>query len=628
MTTRSGSNSNNKRNHRYPRNSSLSLEEHTEKTTIFYGDKKATNALIQFVSRAEKKIDSVIDSNAPSVIVDISEIEKERLAARDRGVKFRYVTEINKDNISYCKEMLKFSEIRHLDGLKGNFEVSDNKEYVATATLQKAEPITQLIYINVKEVVEQQQYIFDSFWNRAIPSEQRIKEIEEGIQPDITEVIANYEQAEKIEWELLRSAKEEIQIVYSTVNAFHIQEHGGTIEYLYKLAEEKGVKVNIITPTDSSVRQHIEKLLRQGHKNNVQFHEIAPTLDIKLKTLVVDRKYVLIVELKHDIKETLTTALGFSFYSNSKEAAISYASIFQTLWNQSEVYTQLREADEIKTEFINIAAHELRTPIMPIIAGLEILEDNLLSSSILDKKTAPAHEIKQGLDIINRNALRLQKLSEDILQVSRIESGKFGINIDKQDTDINSLITDTINDIEKKYSYTGKLDRVTISFANHLHDKNERQLQYTNQSQQIQKVNHKKNPLHVQCDASAISEVLFNLLDNAMKFTDKGKITVSCRVAESSFLTNITAKNDVVIISIKDQGTGVDPSLKDRLFVKFATKSANGAGLGLYLSKKIVEAHGGKIWIQEEVSNNNHSANSNKGATFKFSIPIHQKSTS
>ena len=146
------SNSNNERNHIYQRNSSLSSEEHAEKTTVFYGDEKATNALIQFVSRAEKKIDSVIDSNAPSVIVDISEIEKERLAARDRGVRFRYVTEINKDNISYCKEMLKFSEIRHLDGLKGNFEVSDNKEYVATATLQKVKPITQLIYINVKEL--------------------------------------------------------------------------------------------------------------------------------------------------------------------------------------------------------------------------------------------------------------------------------------------------------------------------------------------------------------------------------------------------------------------------------------------------------------------------------------------
>ena len=260
---------------------------------------------------------------------------------------------------------------------------------------------------------------------------------------------------------------------------------------------------------------------------------------------------------------------------------------------------------------------------MPIIAGLEILEGNLLTSSLLDKESLPSHEIKQSLDIINRNAFRLQKLSENILQVSKIESGKFRINIDKEDIDINSLITDTINDIEKKYNYTGKLDRVTISFDNNLDDNHK---QYTNQSQQIQKENHTKNPLHVLCDASAISQVLFNLLDNAMKFTDKGKIMVSCKVAESPNMPNITAKNDVVIVSIKDQGTGVDPSLKDRLFVKFATKSANGAGLGLYLSKQIVEAHGGKIWIQEELSGNNRSANNNKGATFKFSIPIRQKS--
>jgi signal transduction histidine kinase len=571
----------------------------------------------------------VIDSAAPSVIISIEGIKKERFAARDRGVRLRYVTEINKDNIAYCKEMLKFSDIRHLDGVKGNFEVSDNKEYVATATLQKAKPITQLIHINVKEVVEQQQYVFDSFWDRAIPSAQRISEIEEGIIPDITEVIANYEQAEKVEWNLLRSAKEEIQIVYSTVNAFHIQERGGTIEYLYKLAEEKDVKVNIITPTDNSVREHIQKLLQQTG-NNLQFHEIAPTLDIKLKTLVIDRKHVLIVELKHDIKETLSTALGFSFYSNSKEAAISFASIFQTLWNQSEVYAQLREADEIKTEFINIAAHELRTPIMPIIAGLEILEDKLLSSSLLDKEPASAQEIRQGFDIVNRNALRLQKLSEDILQVSKIESGKFRINIDKEDIDINSLITDTINDIEKKYKCTGKLDRVAISFANNLYDKEE----------QKQEENRTKDPLFVQCDESTISEVLFNLLDNAMKFTDQGKIMVSCEVEGSSSMTENSkmardnsnnnyenkVKNDVAIVSIKDQGTGIDPSLKDRLFVKFATKSANGAGLGLYLSKKIVEAHGGKIWVEEERNGDNHSTINNKGATFKFSIPLHQRS--
>ena len=124
-----------------------------------YGTQKSTKALVEFVSRAKQKIDSVIDSTAPSVIIEVEYIRKERFAAaKDRGVEFRYVTEITKDNLSYCKEMLKFAEIRHLDGVKGNFEVSNIKEYVAATTLQSAnkqQPMPQLIYSNVKEVVEQ-----------------------------------------------------------------------------------------------------------------------------------------------------------------------------------------------------------------------------------------------------------------------------------------------------------------------------------------------------------------------------------------------------------------------------------------------------------------------------------------
>jgi hypothetical protein len=161
-------------------------------------------------------------------------------------VEFRYVTEITKDNLPYCKEMLKFSEIRHLDGVKGNFEVSDIKEYVAATTLQSAnkqQPMPQLIYSNVKEVVEQQQYVFDTLWSRAIPSEQKIREIEYGIIPEITEVIQSPEEAERREWDLLRKARKEVQIIYSTANAFYIQERTGTIQFLNQLAEEGDVSI-------------------------------------------------------------------------------------------------------------------------------------------------------------------------------------------------------------------------------------------------------------------------------------------------------------------------------------------------------------------------------------------------
>ena len=244
-------------------------------------------------------------------------------------MKFRYVTEITKDNLSYCKEMLKFSEIRHLDGVKGNFEVCDEKEYVAATTLQSAnkqQPMPQLIYSNVKEVVEQQQYIFDTLWSRAIPSEQKIKEIEYGITPEITEVIHSPEDAERREWDLLRKARKEVCIIYSTANAFYIQERAGTIQFLNQLAEE-GVSIKLLTPTDDHIRESMQNLKHHHHNNHdhdhdhlqqqqqqqqhnklIEFRSIASTLGIKIKSLVVDRKYSLILELKNDSKESITTA--------------------------------------------------------------------------------------------------------------------------------------------------------------------------------------------------------------------------------------------------------------------------------------------------------------------------------
>jgi hypothetical protein len=177
-------------------------------TKVYHGSNKANNALLQFVDRAKNKIDSCINSTAPSVIIEVNSIKEKRIAAvKEKGLKLRYVTEITEDNINYIKEMLTFSEIRHHDGMKGNFEVADQREYVAVATLHKAQEIPQLIFSNLPEIVEQQQFVFDSFWNRAVPAEQKIKEIEEGIVSPITVIYSDYKEAEKKEWEMLRKAK-------------------------------------------------------------------------------------------------------------------------------------------------------------------------------------------------------------------------------------------------------------------------------------------------------------------------------------------------------------------------------------------------------------------------------------
>ena len=129
-------------------------------------------------------------------MIDVQAIKEARINAKDRGVKFRYIMEITKDNLSYCKKIIKESdaELRHLDKVKGNFEINDGgKEYITTAHLQKAKPLKQLIYSNVKEIGEQQQYVFNTLWNKAIPSKEKIKEIEEGIIPEFTDIIQNAE---------------------------------------------------------------------------------------------------------------------------------------------------------------------------------------------------------------------------------------------------------------------------------------------------------------------------------------------------------------------------------------------------------------------------------------------------
>jgi signal transduction histidine kinase len=225
----------------------------------------------------------------------------------------------------------------------------------------------------------------------------------------------------------------------------------------------------------------------------------------------------------------------------------------------SDFFKSIQKQLIMQTEFINIAAHELRTPIMPILLNVELLE----SESGGDRE-----EIR----IIARNAKRLQHLTENILSVSRIESKTLKLN--EKVFEINDALANAIRD--EKIQIENKninLQHETIS-----------------------------DKMCVEADRDRVAQVISNLLHNAIKFTDNGTILITSKRVGNE-----------IIVSIQDNGPGIDPQIMPVLFSKFATKSDKGTGLGLYICKNIIEAHGGKIWAQNNAEKN--------GAIFSFSLP-------
>jgi signal transduction histidine kinase len=241
----------------------------------------------------------------------------------------------------------------------------------------------------------------------------------------------------------------------------------------------------------------------------------------------------------------------------------------------SSQYEKLKQSDKMKDEFVNIAAHELRTPIQPILGLSEIMRPKVNS------------EDQVYVDVIVRNAKRLQRLTEEILDVTKIESQS--LKIEAEEFNLKDVIVNCINDVI--------LDK-------HL----------TNDGKDKPKILYDPKDLPLKADKNRISQVVSNLMSNALKFSSGGTISV-----QSSLKSNDKNNNNEVIVSIKDNGQGIDPEILPRLFSKFATKSYSGTGLGLFICKSIVEAHGGSIWAE-----NNSDG---KGATFSFTLPLSKIST-
>ena len=699
-----------------------------ESTEILRGVEDTTRAVVLFFTNANW-VNVCADSLAPSVAMGAEPIKECYENLKSRQVKVRWITEITKDNLSYCRALMQYAELRHLDGIKGNFGVSDTA-YIATATLNKAQPVAELIYSTAKSVIEQNKNIFDTLWSKAIMAEDRIREIEEGVTrteiravkdpreilqdtiglvrrskqysicsvPDgllyahsysfdafkeildlhrggkhagirwvtkiediedsrLLEVIKTFmqlgmqirhvttippmsfgvsekemgvtvenmrggslnasaifssepaiveqfaaifeelwnrginakERIEEIESQtktfidiienpaeiqkryhaLVESATQQILLFLPTTTAYRREEKIGIFESLEE-AVARGANIRILLPTDKEIEEKIQQKIKLKKGIEIRKIKTSITTEARSKILIVDNRTYLMVELKDNSKETFVEAVGSAIISNSKSTILSYVTMFDSLWRQAELYEKLEAHDRMQKEFINIAAHELRTPTQAILGYSELLQDD------------SGEHTADMLKALTRNAYRLQRLITDILDIARIESGTLILEVES--VNLTDLITTAIGDAKNQVKISGK--SIEISYFH----------------KQIQDAQQKKD-LIVDADKDRILQVLSNLLSNALKFTKEGSIAVTTEKVENE-----------VIVKVEDSGSGIDREIFPNLFERFVSKSEKGTGLGLFISKNITLAHGGRIWAE----NNPDGI----GAMFAFSLPI------
>ena len=537
-----------------------------EGTEVLNGVDTVMDTLLQFLHRTDSKIDACVDYTRPSLAIDIQVFREAFLDAKKRGVKLRYVTETTKDNISYCKQMMTMvDELRHLDGIKGNFYISDT-EYLAPATFHEAgKSATQIIYSNVKEVIEHQKYVFETLWNKTIPAEQRIREIEEGTEVEFYEVITDNEKASQILVDMVKSTKREALIFLPNDKALVRIDKLGIIDYLVK-ASQDGANVKIICQLSDENTEIQKKISENASDIRILDGNSSP-----YGMYIIDREKFLRAELKRPEAEEFSDAIGLVVYSNRRTTVDSFESVFELLWNERMLVEELKKAHRMQKEFISIAAHELKTPIQAILGMSGLLK-------YYPEKT------DQVIEVINRNAIRLQRLSANILDATRIEGQT--LKLEKERFNVRDLIPTIIEDYKERIKGNTD-DKVELIYDDNLNN----------------------NPIVVDADKERIIQVISNLLSNSIQFTIKGYI----------FL-NIVADNDSkeVVVTVGDTGVGIDPEILPRLFSKFVTRSQKGTGLGLFISKSIIEAHGGRIWAENNVLDG-------QGTIFCFTLPLEIK---
>jgi len=311
------------------------------------------NEVVENYSRLKTNMDTCVDDQGAVVTVKAKPIWEGLIALKNRGIRTRWITDITKENLNYCKEIMKVAEIRHLDGIKGAFGVHDGRYYFASANVTKEGKIFpgELIVSTVKVIVQQQQQIFNLLWEKAIPSKHRIREIEHGLKREFIDTLRDPNDILNLVLKTLNSARDDIKIIFSTSNTFKRLSDIGLLDVLRKSVAEHDVDIKILVNMEKGEEEttKIAKELAienngdaEGRLRSIDFRPVINSLfHTKITTFIVDSTFSLTIEIKdsNDAYQGFEESVGMATYSNNQSTVDSYATIFETLWTKAGFVT-------------------------------------------------------------------------------------------------------------------------------------------------------------------------------------------------------------------------------------------------------------------------------------------------
>ena len=383
-----------------------------------------------------------------------------------------------------------------------------------------------------------------------------------------------------------------------TANVFDVAYQGNTASIAYQPVSLENNNIGTLYITAShNLAENVQKLINQQISFSFIIYIViaAIALGFAFVVLTSNRRLHTALDSKtYELRKTIDKLRASNDILTSTDRSLKDKQAQLTTINKEllEAYEQLKVHERMQQDFINIAAHELRTPTQSIVGYTELLQHdyNLNKQNPIDSDPST----QDSLEALRRNAIRLKNLTNDILDVSRIEAGTLRLN--KERINLNEKIRNVVKDISNTNLQVAEKG-LTIQFLN---DKENVVIEY-----------------YVNADKSRLFQVLSNLINNAIKFAGiNGVISITLDKTEYSMsgYSNTVKENEYAFVRVKDNGSGIDPEIQSRLFSKFATKSDIGTGLGLFIAKSIIEAHGGKIFAE-----NNSDG---RGATFTFGLPI------